>query len=139
MFYNRPSFRERIARFMYGRCGYDELSRALWIACLVLVIANLFLELAAIAIIETALMIYTIYRMMSKNLVARNKENAAYLKIKRKFDGFFKMMKNRYRDRKTHVYHKCPSCKNTLRLPKVKGEHTVNCPCCHNRFDMKVR
>lgn len=135
---NRPSFRERIARFMYGRCGYDELSRALWIICLVLLVVNVFCELLVISLIESALLVYAIYRMMSRNLVARNKENAAYLKFVGKIKGFFSLQKSKRRDRKTHVYLKCPSCKNTLRLPKIKGEHTVNCPCCHTRFDMKI-
>lgn len=138
MYGRRPSFRERVARFMYGRCGYDELSRALWYLCLVLLIVNLFCELLIIALIETALMIYAIYRMMSKNLAARSRENAAYLKFAGKIKGFFTLQKNKHRDRRTHVYRKCPSCRNTLRLPKIKGEHTVNCPCCHTRFDMKI-
>ncbi len=138
MNYGRPSFRERIARFMYGRCGYDALSKFLMIVCLVLVIANLFLELWPIALIETALLVYTVFRIMSKNLVKRGSENAKFLAIKRKIDGKIALGKNKRRDRKTHVYKKCPSCKNTLRLPKVKGKHTVNCPCCHTRFDMKI-
>ena len=123
---------------MYGRCGYDDLSRFLMGVCLVLVIANLFLELFPVAVIETGLLIYTTWRMMSKNLVKRGAENAKYLSLKRKIDGRIKLMKNKHRDRKTHVYHKCPQCKNTLRLPKVKGKHTVNCPCCHTKFDMKI-
>ena len=139
MFFGRFGFREKIARFMYGRCGYDDLSRFLMGICLVLLVANLFLELFTIAVIEMALLIYTTFRVMSKNLVKRNAENAKYMSVKRKFDDKFKLIKNKHRDRKTHVYHKCPHCKNTLRLPRIKGAHTVNCPCCHTKFEMKVR
>ncbi len=136
---DRPSLRERMACFMYGRCGYDDLSRFLVAVCLVLAIANLFLDLITVAVMETALLVYTIWRMMSKNLVKRGRENAKYLSVKRKLAAGRTLRKNKRRDRKTHVYRKCPSCKNTLRLPRVKGEHTVNCPCCHTRFDMKIR
>jgi LSD1 subclass zinc finger protein len=139
MFFGRFGFREKIARFMYGRCGYDDLSRFLMGVCLVLLVANLFLELFTIAVIEMALLVYTTFRVMSKNLVKRNAENAKYMALKRKFDSKFKLIKNKHRDRKTHVYHKCPHCKNTLRLPRIKGAHTVNCPCCHTKFEMKVR
>ena len=135
----RQRLRERISRFMYGRCGYDELSRVLLYACIALAIINLFCEIVAITVIETLLFIYTMFRILSKNLVKRNRENAAYLKLRRRVSDYFKLRKNKRRDRKTHVYHKCPHCNNTLRLPRIKGKHTVNCPCCHTKFDMKVR
>ena len=54
------------------------------------------------------------------------KNLAAELGIK----GFFVLRKNKFRDRKTHVYRKCPHCKAQIRLPKVKGEHKCACPKC---------
>ena len=139
MFFRRFGFREKIARFMYGRCGYDELSRFLMGVCLTMIILNLFLELFTVALLELALLVYTTFRVMSRNLSKRRAENEKYLSIKRKIDSKFGLIKSKHRDRKTHVYHKCPNCKNVLRLPRIKGEHTVNCPCCHRKFDMKVR
>ena len=133
----RP-FRERVAMFMYGRNGFDNLCNFIWILCIILVVVNLFIGSLIVTLVETSLMIYTIFRSMSKNIYKRQKENAAYLKIKRKFAGFFKLRRNKWRDRKTHVYKKCKKCKNVLRLPKVKGKHTVNCPCCKYRFDVKI-
>ena len=133
----RP-FRERIAAFMYGRNGFDNLCNFIWILCIILVLVNLFIGSIIISVIETVLMVYTVFRSMSRKIYKRQKENAAYLKIKRKFTGFFKLRRNKWRDRKTHVYKKCKKCKNVLRLPRVKGKHTVNCPCCHNRFDVKI-
>ncbi len=133
----RP-FRERVAMFMYGRNGFDNLCNFIWILCIILVLVNLFIGSIIISVLETALIVYTVFRSMSRNIYKRQKENAAFLKIKRKFTGFFKLRRNKWRDRKTHVYKKCKKCKNVLRLPKVKGKHTVNCPCCHNRFDIKI-
>lgn len=134
----RRSFRERLAQFMYGRNGVDGLGRALCIFCLVIVGVNLFIGSFVLLVLSYALMLYALFRALSRNLAARRRENAAYYRARNRVSGFFGMQKNQWRDRKTHVYRKCPHCKKTLRLPKVKGEHTVNCPCCHHRFTMKV-
>ncbi|MBR5515382.1 MAG: hypothetical protein IKU52_04190 [Clostridia bacterium] len=56
-----------------------------------------------------------------------------------KINGFLKLSKNKFRDRKTHVYRQCPCCKANLRLPKAKGIHTVKCPRCFARFEVKGR
>ena len=34
---------------------------------------------------------------------------------------------------------KCVFCKKVLRLPRIKGSHTVRCPCCDRRFDMTIK
>ena len=134
----RPSFRERIARFMIGRNGADQFYNFLVIVCFVLIVVNLFVKSTVISLIETAVLIYAIFRIMSKNIYKRRKENDAFLKMIEKPKSFFNIQKCKWRDRKTHVYKKCPSCKNNLRLPRVKGKHTVVCPCCKNRFDVKI-
>ncbi|MBE6592034.1 MAG: hypothetical protein E7646_08345 [Ruminococcaceae bacterium] len=71
-----------------------------------------------------------IFRAMSRNIAGRRRENE-------KFSGFFRLMKNKRRDRKTHVYRKCKQCHAVLRLPKAKGKHTVVCPKCRNRFEVR--
>ena len=131
-------FRERIARFMMGRYGNDQLGRALTWLWLGLFIINLFLDLWVISIIELLVIVWSIFRIMSKNIYKRQAENRFYLKMCEKIKAPFVMMKNKWRDRKTHVYKRCPSCKSTLRLPKVKGEHTVKCPRCSHRFDIRI-
>jgi LSD1 subclass zinc finger protein len=42
----------------------------------------------------------------------------------------FKLTKNKFRDRKTHRYFNCPTCHNTLRVPRGRGEIRVSCPVC---------
>ena len=134
----RRSLRERFYSFMYGRNGADALSRALLILYVILYVVALFIPSYPLWGIMTALAIFTVFRMLSRNLTARRRENAWYLRLEGRVKGFFVLQRNRWRDRKTHVYHKCPKCKSVLRLPRIKGKHTVNCPRCHERFDMKV-
>ena len=131
-------WRERIARFMIGRYGVDRLYHFLLVLCFILIIVNLFVGSFIISCLETALLIYATFRVLSRNIYKRQRENQFFLKITEKPSAFFKLLKCKFRDRKTHVYKKCPSCKNNLRLPKKKGKHTVACPCCQNRFDVKI-
>ena len=123
---------------MYGRYGADTLSRVMlwvyfgWILCCTVI--SLFVDSVWFSlfyyVVASALVVWMFSRMFSRNIAARKREND-------KFCGFFKLRKNKFRDRKTHVYRKCPSCKAVLRLPKAKGKHFVVCPRCKNRFEVK--
>ncbi len=135
-------FKNKLYRFMYGRYGTDTLNKfylGLYVAIvLVFTVCSWFIadpRISALiyliyAVISFCLIILIFFRMFSRNLVKRRRENEA-------FCGFFKLRRNRFRDRKTHVYRKCPSCQAVLRLPKSKGMHTVVCPRCKNRFGVK--
>ena len=63
---------------------------------------------------------------MSKNIKLRKKENDKYLEIKDKIIKLFDYNKKKYKDRNTHMYKKCPKCKqkgekNFKRLRRVTG------------------
>ena len=123
---------------MYGRYGSDALGKfLLWVyliwmlafSVVLLFVDSIWFSLAY-WIVSAALVIWIMSRLFSKNIAARRKENE-------RFCNFFKLIKNKHRDRKTHVYRKCPECKVVLRLPKSKGKHFVVCPRCKNRFKVK--
>ena len=134
----RPSIRERIADFMIGRYGIDRLYYFLLGICFVLIIINIFINSYIISLIESGLFVYAIFRVISRNVYKRQQENEKFNQIAEKIKKFIKFQKCKWRDKKTHVYKKCPACKNNLRLPREKGEHTVVCPCCKNRFNVKI-
>ena len=132
---------------MYGRYGTDTLSKVnLWAYTGVLILYTVLRIVFAFAlkgntlaptilsicyiVISAALVSLLFFRMFSKNIVKRRAENE-------KFCGFFKLRRNMFRDRKTHVYRKCPKCKAVLRLPKSRGKHTVVCPRCKERFEVR--
>ena len=124
---------------MYGRYGSDTLNKILIIVYAVIVVAYTVLSLFIDSVwfsffyfVFSITLIYIIFfRMMSRNIQKRRREND-------RFCGFFKLRRNKFRDRKTHVYKKCPHCKAVLRLPKAKGKHTVICPRCKNRFSVGI-
>ncbi len=133
-------FKVKLARFLYGRYGNDTLNNVLAIAASIIMFVGVlscmiflpdvwWLTLIFIAV-YMALTAWALSRMLSKNIAARQKENMVFCR-------FFMLRKNKFRDRKTHVYRKCPSCNANLRLPKAKGKHFVICPRCKNRFEVK--
>ena len=123
---------------MAGRYGIDRLYYMLLAICSILIVINVFVGSIIISLLEFALFCYALYRVMSKNIYKRQSENEKFISLIEKPKKFFNLQKRRIIDRKTHVYKKCPACKNNLRLPKEKGEHTVVCPCCKARFDVKI-
>ena len=128
--------------FMMGRNGPDDLFRlcswsAVAVALISVFVRNLWLGLFLSAIYY-GLLAYSFFRLLSKNVYKRRRENDKYVAFKNKIKSFFKRKKAQFRDRKTHVYKKCPHCKVTLRLPKQKGKHTVSCPKCRKSFETKI-
>ena len=131
-------FKNKLYRFMYGRYGYDTLGKTLlWVYAGLLIlhmILSLFIEepfyYLVYFLISVSLVCYIFFRAMSRNIAKRRAEN-------QKFCNFFRLKRNKFRDRKTHVYRKCPSCSAVLRLPKAKGKHSVVCPKCKNRFSVR--
>ena len=123
---------------MYGRYGADEFYKFLMSVWIVLVMMNFILRNAVIGAAVTALLVYMYFRVLSKNIGKRRRENEIYLKISEPFRSFLRISVLKFRDRKTHCYRKCPHCKKMLRLPKRKGKHSVCCPQCKNNFDVKI-
>lgn len=136
-------FKERLYRFMYGRYGGDDLSKFILGVIIALAVISIFVTnpIARILIylIYVALLVWDFFRMFSKNIYKRQKENAVYMRLKNKVVEWFKYLSNKWKYRKTHVYKKCPTCKSKLRLMRKKGSHTVKCPKCSNNFSVKIR
>ena len=129
-------FGDRYIKFMKDRYGIDELYKFLLLICFVLLVINTFVSNNIIRLFEVLLIVIIFYRYMSKNIKLRKKENDKYLEIKDKIIKLFDFNKKKYKDRNTHMYKKCPKCKQKIRLPLKKGKHTVKCPNCGNRFDV---
>lgn len=134
----KTKFTDKLIRFMYGRNGNDKLNQFLFWIYFVLLLTNLFLKSVILWVVELILVALYMFRFLSRNIYRRQTENRKFLKIWNKFTGFFKLQKNKFRDRKTHVYRKCEHCKAVLRLPKKKGKHTVRCPQCNKTFSVKI-
>ena len=123
---------------MYGRYGVDELCYALVILGMVFTFTARVSGIIWFQIPAYLALIWAIFRIFSKNRKARSGERAAFLKVWNPVKKWFRLQYNRIRDIKTHRYFTCPNCKNTLRVPKEKGEITITCPVCKAKFDKKT-
>lgn len=135
---NKMSFKERLIRFMSGRNGTDRFGQALLVFYLALFVLNLFVRSWIISLLIDIVIVYTLFRMFSRNLYKRQKENAWYCKQENKVRSYFNLRKRIWYDRHTHVYRKCPGCKKMVRLPKIKGKHVAICPSCKTNFNVNV-
>ena len=128
----------KMQQWMQGRYGNDELSRALCYTSLVLFVLSLFVPLRFLYVPAVALVLWSCIRCYSKNVSKRSAERAAYLKATGSIRAWFRLQKDRWRDRKTCRYFQCKECRAILRVPKGKGKIRVHCPRCHYELDAKT-
>ena len=131
-------FKDKFARFMYGRYGMDQLSRNLSLICLVLLVITMFSRSNVLYAIALAGIIYTYFRVFSRNISKRSEENEEYLSFHYKVVGKINRIKYIIKDNKTHKIFKCPSCSQKIRVPRGKGRISIKCPRCRIEFIKKT-
>ncbi len=131
----------RLRQFMVGRHGIDELNIAILATALFISLIGSFLPPLVYFIMQTVSFILlglAFFRMFSKNRARRTYENTRFLVIYNPIRDWFVLQKNRFVNRKTHVYFRCPNCKKSLRVPKGIGKVNITCPTCKEKFIRKV-
>lgn len=129
--------RERMRGFMTGRYGADQLSRVylgITMACLVI---SLFTKWQIFYMIGIVLLVYTYFRIFSKNISKRYEENQKFLNWRYQLAVKRNRRKTQREQRKIYRYFKCPGCKQKVRIPKGKGKVAITCPKCHMEFIRK--
>ena len=123
---------------MAGRRGMDQLNVAIYILSFILYLVSVFTGLMLISLVSTGSWIYAIFRSMSRNLPAREKENqwflSKYTPVRRKVS----QARVRFKNRKIYKYYRCPNCRAWLKLPRHIGEKQVTCSACHHTFTKKA-
>ena len=126
--------RNRFSRFMAGRYGQDQLNRFLLIIAMILFIISMF-RMYFIYWIALALLIYTIYLSLSRDVYRRSAENTWYINKTNGIRRFFRRKKNEFSQRKVYSFFKCPLCGQRVRVPKGKGHIRITCPKCRREFE----
>lgn len=126
-----------IRNFMIGRYGTDQLTLFMLIAGMVLTFVGDALRLEFVTIITYAIFIGCVYRTLSRNIPARQKENIMFLKYWNPAKSWSKSKYNIVKDSKDYKYFKCPNCKQIMRAPRGRGKISVTCRKCGTKFIQK--
>ena len=106
--------------FMAGRYGTDRLNMVILCTGLVASLLSMVSVSAQmnmiLFVISYGMMIWAIWRSLSRNTYKRYQEN-------RKFLQFFDRLKDRQ-----HRYFDCPKCHQMVRVPRGKGKIAITCP-----------
>ena len=116
--------------FKAGRYGTDRLNMVILCSGLGASILSVLVPVPPFNLVfwalSYALMIWAIFRSLSRNTYKRYQENRKFLQI---FD--------RLKDRQ-HRYFDCPKCRQMVRGPRGKGKISITCPRCREKFIKKT-
>lgn len=131
-------FKERLARFMAGRYGVDQLYNALLVVAFIGIIVNVFIQSSILNILILALFIGAIFRSMSRDIIQRSRENQKFMRLWTPVKSEGLLTRRRIKEVKTRRFRRCPYCRTVLRLPRKTGRNSVTCPACHNKFEVQI-
>ncbi len=125
-----------LRKFMYGRYGTDQLSMTLIVISLILsLLAPVFKLPSSIFLV---LLFIAYFRVFSKNINKRYRENQKFLETFKPITSRFNKLKRRMKSRKNYKYFRCRNCKQEIRVPKGKGKIRVTCPNCGEKTIKKT-
>ncbi len=135
-------FFERLRTFFYGRNGVDTLGKFSLVVYVIVAAVNVLLRNISarysIIIIQWIIFAIILFRMLSKNIYARRRENQAFEKIFFKFKPQLLLLGERIKNICKKRYRTCPNCKAVSRLPIKRGKHLVTCPKCKIPFKVFI-
>ena len=153
-------------RFMTGRYGSDQFSRFTLLMAFVMLVLNLFFRTKTSVFywLVWILIIYTYFRMFSRNIQKRYDDNTRFLQLKEKVLGklrggrgagagdsvkdSYRYYQNAYDNARTgagkpngamrsdreHRIFRCPKCDQRVRVPRGRGRIEITCPRCAHKF-----
>lgn len=134
----------KLRRFMYGRYGYDQFSRFLFLFSIVFWALSIIFRYTPLRgayfvfwILNTLIYAFALFRIFSKNIYRRTVENEKYLRIRGKIFPKWLKFKNERLNR-DYVFKACPYCAAKLRLRRKKGKHNTRCPRCGTEFTIRI-
>ncbi len=128
--------RNALQRFMYGRYGNDQLNLFLMGLYLLIYLLSFFVRAGLLYWVGMALLAAILFRLLSRNIERRQLENAKFMRAAGPILDWLHLRRTIRRD-KEHIYFKCPSCGQQLRVPRGKGKITVTCRNCGASFQEK--
>lgn len=129
--------KEKFYRFMQGRYGIDQLNSFLMIICILGFIINIFIRSFVLSVVANGIWLLVIFRMFSKNIYVRRKENDKYLQLCSPLSRWLKLKLMNKQD-PNNKYFSCLKCKQMVRVPSGHGKVIITCPNCHHKFEKRT-
>ena len=124
-----------LAGFMSGRYGgRDNLNIALLGFALLLMLINAFAKSAGLTLFTAAVLGYHLFRSLSRNFPARQKENSVFTQAVLKVYRWCRHTVRHILGDSNYKYYTCPQCRKELRVPRKKGNIEITCPQCGRSF-----
>ncbi len=152
----------KMQSFMVGRNGSDKLARWALGAAVIAAVINMFFGNVILYMLCYALLFYSVYRMFSRNVTARQAENHKFEQL---LDGFGSKRRGRnsgpqgsadkssgtgaqaksktaaqgaekprpHANDDSKIKFACEQCGQSLSVPKGRGKLKVTCPKCHHQ------
>ena len=135
------NWRNKFTNFMYGRYGVDQFSRFIILIVFILCVLSMFIRTQILSLLILVLIVFTYYRMFSKNIYKRAAKNEKYLqfisRFKRKNGSTTYNNTQNAEQKKYYKYFKCPGCSQKIRIPRGHGKIEIKCPKCNTKFIRK--
>ena len=103
-------------KIFVGIYGIDNLYFVLFGVALILILLNAWVNHFLLYIPIVLVLFFMIFRALSHNHTARKRENYLFFNFFRRSGSFFRLQSRKFKDRKTHIYKKCPKCHTVVRL-----------------------
>lgn len=132
--------KEKFMRFMQGRNGVDQFARFTMGVALAAIVLTVFTGTrsgigAFLDLFGMAAIVYTYFRIFSKNISKRYQENQKYLQMTDKLRTRFQKEKRMMSQRKDYHIYSCPGCGQKIRIPRGGFKKVeIECPKCHTKF-----
>jgi hypothetical protein len=96
-----------------------------------------------------SLFAFAVFRMLSRNINTRKKENENFLRMSMPLRTRFYAWRDKapraqrtgknptFSDMRKYKYFSCTQCAQRLRVPRKKGKLLVTCSRCGNKFEIK--
>lgn len=127
----------KMAAWMEGRHGPDNLSNFLLITGAIVSFVSILPGLDLLWIIAAAMLVWGFFRTFSKNTASRQRENEQWLRISARPRQCLELLNKQWAGRATTKYFRCKGCGAILSVPKGKGKLRVTCPKCHWQTEKK--
>lgn len=120
-----------LRRLFIGRNGPDQLSLALTVAAFIIsLIPGGYITYG----LSLVMLLFAVFRMFSKNIAQRQKENIFLLNMVNRFKMWYHNSKAKRQQLRFYRIFVCNNCGQKLRVPKGKGKVAIKCSKCGSKI-----